>query len=133
MSSTDHPPQDPLKPSGPSAAEFTAAQQSPEFERLRSTLRKFVFPMTIFFLTWYLLYLLMGVFAADFMGKTVWGNINIGLIFGLLQFVTTFGITGAYIYFANHRLDPQADVVRANFADGTYAREAAELEKEAKA
>ena len=102
------------------ADEFIVAQQSPEFQRLRRTLRTFVFPMTAFFLTWYAVYLCLGVFATDFMATKVWGNINVGLILGLLQFVTTFAITAAYIYFANHRLDPQADVVRQGFADGDY-------------
>ncbi|AVM02356.1 DUF485 domain-containing protein [Gordonia iterans] len=110
--------------STPGADEFIAAQESPEFQRLRKTLRNFVFPMTAFFLTWYGLYLVLGVFAPGFMGTPVWGNINVGLILGLLQFVTTFAITGAYIWFANHRLDPEAEVVREGFDDGTYAREA---------
>lgn len=122
MSDTpDHPP---TERTVPTAGEFIAAQQSPEFQRLRKTLRNFVFPMTAFFLSWYGLYLCLGVFAPGFMGTPVWGNINIGLILGLLQFVTTFAITGAYIYFATNRLDPEADVVREGFADGKYAREA---------
>ncbi|WP_199832551.1 DUF485 domain-containing protein [Gordonia iterans] len=120
---SEHPPQ-PGHISTPGADEFIAAQESPEFQRLRKTLRNFVFPMTAFFLTWYGLYLVLGVFAPGFMGTPVWGNINVGLILGLLQFVTTFAITGAYIWFANHRLDPEAEVVREGFDDGTYAREA---------
>lgn len=119
---SEHPPQ-PGHISTPGADEFIAAQASPEFQRLRKTLRNFVFPMTAFFLTWYGLYLVLGVFAPGFMGTPVWGNINVGLILGLLQFVTTFAITGAYIWFANHRLDPEAEVVREGFDDGTYARE----------
>ncbi len=122
----DHPA---LKLSAPSAEEFIAAQQSPEFQKLRHTLRSFVFPMTAFFLSWYGLYLVLGVFAPGFMGTQVWGNINVGLILGLLQFVSTFAITAAYIYFANHRFDPQADVVRQGFADGEYAREAEVLKQ----
>lgn len=110
--------------SGPPAGEFIAAQESPEFQRLRRTLRTFVFPMTAFFLTWYGVYLVLGVFATGFMGTKVWGNINVGLILGLLQFVTTFTITGLYIRFANRRLDPEADVVREGFENGKYAREA---------
>lgn len=124
----DHPA---MKLSSPSAEEFIAAQQSPEYQRLRHMLRGFVFPMTAFFLSWYLLYLCLGVFADGFMGTPVWGNINVGLILGLLQFVTTFAITGAYIYFANHRLDPQAQAVRNGFDDGEYAREAAVLTESA--
>lgn len=118
--------------STPTAEEFIAAQESPEFQRLRRTLRVFVFPMTAFFLSWYGLYVLLGVFATDFMATKVWGNINVGLILGLLQFVSTFAITGAYIWYATNRLDPQAQVVRDGFEDGTYAR-AADLADDAHA
>ncbi|HNP58639.1 MAG TPA: DUF485 domain-containing protein [Gordonia sp. (in: high G+C Gram-positive bacteria)] len=104
----------------PSGAEFVAAEASPEFANLWKTLRRFVFPMTAFFLIWYAIYALLGAFAHDFMGKPVWGNINVGLILGLLQFVTTFAITALYIRFASDKLDPAAEVVRKNFADGVY-------------
>lgn len=46
------------------------------------------------------------------MSIKVWGNFNIGLIMGLLQFVTTFGITTWYVTYANRKLDPQAAVIR---------------------
>ncbi|WP_050792857.1 DUF485 domain-containing protein [Gordonia neofelifaecis] len=110
----------------PSQDEFLAAQASPEFQRLRTTLRRFVFPMTAFFLVWYAVYVILGAFAHDFMATKVWGNINVGLILGLLQFVTTFGITFLYVRFANRDLDPQAEQVREHFADGTYAVAAGE-------
>lgn len=109
----------------PSGAEFLAAEASPEFAHLRKTLLSFVFPMAVFFLIWYAAYAVLGAFAHDFMGTPVWGNINLGLILGLLQFVTTFAITGLYIRFTNRKLDPAAEIVRKNFADGVYLREAA--------
>jgi uncharacterized membrane protein (DUF485 family) len=40
------------------------------------------------------------------------GNINVGLVLGLLQFVSTFVITGLYVRFANRNLDPVADRIR---------------------
>ena len=46
------------------------------------------------------------------MSIKVWGNINIGLMLGMLQFVTTFGITTWYVTYANRKLDPQAAVIR---------------------
>lgn len=88
-------------------------QASPEFQNLKRTLRRFVFPMTAFFLIWYAAYVLLGAFAHDFMATPVWGNINLGLLLGLLQFVTTFAITGLYVRFANHELDPKAAALRA--------------------
>src|SRR6478735_5864279 len=46
-------------------------QNSPEFDQLRSKFRKFVFPLTALFLAWYFLYVLLSVFAKDFMGTRV--------------------------------------------------------------
>ena len=87
-------------------------QASPEFQDLRSRLRKFVFPMTGFFLVWYGLYVLLGAFAHDFMATPVFGNVNVGLIIGLGQFLTTFVITGLYVRFANRELDPRSAAIR---------------------
>ncbi len=87
-------------------------QASPEFQDLRSRLRKFVFPMTAFFLIWYGIYVLLGAFATDFMATEVFGNVNVGLIIGLGQFLTTFIITGLYVRFANRELDPRSAAIR---------------------
>lgn len=56
--------------------------------------------------------MLLGAFAHDFMAIKVWGNINVGLLLGLGQFVTTFLITGLYVRFANRELDPRAEKIR---------------------
>jgi uncharacterized membrane protein (DUF485 family) len=96
----------------PTSQEFIAMQASPEFQELKSRLRRFVFPMTAFFLIWYGIYVLLGAFAHDFMATEVWGNINVGLIIGLGQFLTTFIITGIYVRFANRQLDPRSAAIR---------------------
>ena len=88
-------------------------QQSPEFTGLRRRLRVFVFPMTALFLLWYLLYVLLADYAHGFMSTKLFGNITVGLVFGLLQFVSTFVITGLYVRYANRKLDPVADEIRA--------------------
>ncbi|PRY02345.1 DUF485 domain-containing protein [Allonocardiopsis opalescens] len=93
-------------------------QASPDFIQLRRRLRVFVFPMTAFFLAWYLLYVLLADYAHDFMAIPVVGNINIGLVFGLLQFVSTFVITGLYVRYAGRRLDPLADKIRDDIEKG---------------
>ncbi|SNS35894.1 Uncharacterized membrane protein, DUF485 family [Streptosporangium subroseum] len=68
--------------------------------------------MTIAFFTWYLLYVVLSGFARDFMAIKVLGNINVALVLGLLQFVSTFGIAWAYSRFAERKLDPLADEIR---------------------
>ena len=104
--------------SPPSGQEFVAVQASPEFQELRSRLRRFVFPMTAVFLIWYFAYVLLGAFAHDFMATKVWGNINIGILIGLGQFVTTFLITFIYVRFANRELDPRAEAIRYKLEGG---------------
>ncbi len=96
----------------PTGEQFLAMQASPEFQELRTRLRRFVFPMTVFFLVWYGLYVALGAFAHDFMAIRVFGNINVGLLIGLGQFLTTFVITGLYVRFANRELDPRASAIR---------------------
>ena len=60
--------------------------------------------MTVALLTWYLLYVVLSAFARGFMSTTLFGNINVALVFGLLQFVTTFGIAVLYSRYADRRL-----------------------------
>ena len=81
---------------------------TPEFAELRRRYRGFVFPATVAFLSWYLLYVVLSNWAGDFMATKVVGNINVALIFGLLQFVTTFGLAWMYARFSSAKLDPLA-------------------------
>ncbi len=92
--------------------EFMAVQASDEFQDLRKTQRSFIFPMAIAFLVWYFAYVFLADYAHDFMSIKVIGNINLGLLLGLLQFVSTFGITAAYVHFSNRKLDPKATALR---------------------
>ena len=93
--------------------QFSAVQATPEFQALRKKFRGFVFPTTMFFLAWYFLYVFLSIFASGFMNKILFGKITVGLIFGLLQFVTTFAITFIYARWANRELDPAAEAVAA--------------------
>jgi uncharacterized membrane protein (DUF485 family) len=97
---------------------FVEVQQSEEFGRLRKALRGFVFPMTVAFLLWYLLYVVMSAYARDFMDTKVVGNINVALVFGLLQFVTTFLIAWLYERYSRRALDPLAAQLKARVENG---------------
>ncbi len=92
--------------------EYRAAQDSPEFIDLKRRFRRFAFPMTVAFFAWYVLYLLLSTYAPDFMATEVFGNVNLGLLLGLGQFVSTFVITGIYVRYAGAHLDPVAESIR---------------------
>ncbi|MBQ1043781.1 MULTISPECIES: DUF485 domain-containing protein [unclassified Micromonospora] len=115
--STDTPASAPAE----SAAErYLAVQRSDEFAGLRRALRGFIFPMTVAFFLWYALYVILSAYARGFMGTKLIGNINVALIFGLLQFVSTFLIAWLYSRFANRRIDPVADRIRDEIGEVTH-------------
>jgi uncharacterized membrane protein (DUF485 family) len=87
-------------------------EQDPRFVHLQKRQRSFIFPVTAAFLAWFLLYVVMSAYARDFMAKEVTNHINVALVFGLLQFVSTFLIAWAYSRFARTRLDPVAIELR---------------------
>ncbi len=82
---------------------------SADFQELRRRYRAFVFPWTVAFLLWYLMFVALSNWAPDFMGSKVIGNINLGLVMGLLQFLSTFGIAYLYSKHAARSFDPLAD------------------------
>ena len=102
----------PVRRREPGAAEFRAMQKDPEFLDLKKTFRGFAFPMSVAFFLWYMFYVLLAVYAKDWMGTPVFGNVNWGVIMGLLQFVTTFAITWIYVNFANKKIEPKAAAIR---------------------
>lgn len=96
--------------------DFQSTEQSERFQSLKRRHRSFVFPVAVAFLVWYFAYVLLADYAHEFMGTPVIGNINVGLLLGLGQFVTTFAITTWYVSWANRKLDPLAEEIRADLA-----------------
>ncbi|MCW2710531.1 MAG: rane protein [Marmoricola sp.] len=82
--------------------------QTAEFAELRRRYRGFAFPATAAFLAWYLLYVVLSNWATGFMGHKLFGNINVALVFGLLQFATTFILAWVYSNYSTRKLDPLA-------------------------
>lgn len=101
-----------VPPPTPAEARYIAVQKSPEFQDLRTRYRRWVIPVTVLSLLWYFLYVALAAYASDFMGTKLFGNINIGLVMGLLQFVTTFAVTSAYVRYADRVLDPRSARIR---------------------
>src|SRR5699024_7454299 len=96
----------------PTAAEYQRIQESDDFTQLRSNFRAFSIPMTVAFMVWYFSYVLMSAFATDIMSTPVLGTLNIGLVWGLGQFVTTFLITWLYVRRSRVKLDPLATKIQ---------------------
>jgi uncharacterized membrane protein (DUF485 family) len=94
---------------------YEELHDSPDFDDLRLRYRRFAIPWTVAFLAWYLLYVIMSNWAHDFMSIKLVGNINVALVFGLLQFVSTFLIAWAYARYMNRHVDPLARALNARY------------------
>jgi uncharacterized membrane protein (DUF485 family) len=115
---TDAPPPSKEQHKLPSPEEFTEVQESAEFGELRRSYRSFAFPLTVAFIAWYLLYVLLSNYAGGFMGTKLFGNINVALVFGVAQFLTTFLIAWWYSKHAAANLDPKAEAIKSRMEGG---------------
>lgn len=95
---------------------YDSLHETTEFQQLRSKYRGFVIPATVAFLAWYLLYVVLSNWGGGFMNIKLVGNINVALVFGLLQFVTTFAIAFVYARFSRKNLDPLARGLEREYA-----------------
>ncbi len=113
--------QQPVNRHRPAAAEYRYVQGTEEFSKLRSTFRSFTMPLTVAGLVWYIGYVLVATYAGDFFGNSVPVFGNVGILLGVLQFVTTFLITWMYIGFANKKLEPMQAAIRDDMESGRIA------------
>ena len=93
--------------------------KDPDFVELRRRYRRFAVPATIAFLVWYVTYVVCNNWARDFMDTPVVGHVNVAVVFGLLQFVSTFVIAYLYSRHASRQLDPLSTGLRDRFESET--------------
>ncbi|GAA4662407.1 DUF485 domain-containing protein [Streptomyces chumphonensis] len=99
----------PLPADDARAAVYVAVHRSAAFREVRRRHRRFVFPATALFLSWYLAYLVAATTAPGLMSTPVGGGpVNVGLLAGLGQFLTTALLTCAYACHARLRRDRAA-------------------------
>ncbi|MCW2811342.1 MAG: hypothetical protein JWP61_1800 [Friedmanniella sp.] len=94
---------------------YNRMAQREDFLELKRRYLRFAFPATIAFMVWYVTYVILNNWARGFMDTKVVGNINIALVFGLLQFASTFIIAILYSRHAVKSLDPLATRLREDF------------------
>jgi uncharacterized membrane protein (DUF485 family) len=58
------------------------------------------------FLGWYFIYVISSAFARGFMRHRLIGNINVALVFGVLQFAFTFFVARRFTRYSRDVLDP---------------------------
>ena len=93
-----------------------AATKDPELVELERRHNRFIWPVTAFFLVYYLSLNVLAGAAPDFMGRKLFGQFTFGYLFALSQFAMAFIVAWAYTRFARRRIDPLAADLRDKFA-----------------
>ena len=99
----------------PAAEVVTATEaigKDPEMVELERRHQRFVWPVTIFFLVYYLSLPILAGVAPDLMGTKVFGNFTVGYLFALSQFLMAFVVAWWYSRWASSRMDPLATDLR---------------------
>lgn len=95
--------------SAPGASDiYLEVQRSAAFQEVRGRYRRFVVPATAGFFLWYVAYVIAATAAPGMMARPVFGAVNVALLAGLGQFLTTFLLTWAYARHARLRRDRAA-------------------------
>ncbi|MER8223687.1 DUF485 domain-containing protein [Streptomyces sp. NPDC094143] len=87
---------------------YLEVQRSAAFQEVRRRYRRFVVPAFAAFFAWYVGYVVAATTAPELMARPVAGAVNVALLAGLGQFLTTFLLTWAYARHARLRRDRAA-------------------------
>ncbi|MFG2786656.1 DUF485 domain-containing protein [Streptomyces sp. NPDC048419] len=90
------------------AGVYLEVQRSAAFQEVRSTYRRFVVPGVAVFFVWYVGYVVTATTAPGLMAHPVAGSVNVAMLAGLGQFLTTFLFAWAYARHARLRRDRAA-------------------------
>jgi uncharacterized membrane protein (DUF485 family) len=88
------------------------AARDPELVELERRHNRFIWPVTVFFLVYYLSLNVLAGAAPDLMGRKLFGQFTFGYLFALSQFAMAFIVAWVYTRFARRRIDPLAADLR---------------------
>jgi uncharacterized membrane protein (DUF485 family) len=94
-----------------------AVGKDPEMIELERRHRRFVWPVTVFFLIYYMSLNVLAGTAPDLMGTKVFGEFTFGYLFALSQFVMAFVVAWVYSRWAATRMDPLSADLREKLRD----------------
>ncbi|MER5292688.1 DUF485 domain-containing protein [Streptomyces pharetrae] len=87
---------------------YLEVQRGAAFQEVRSRYRRFVVPAFAAFFAWYVGYVVVATSAPGLMARPVAGTVNVAMLAGLGQFLSTFLLTWAYARHARLRRDRAA-------------------------
>jgi uncharacterized membrane protein (DUF485 family) len=98
-----------------SSIDWNAVIADPRFQALHRRKQAFLTSLMIFAVVFYFLLPIGAAYFQDLYKVKVWGVVNFGLLFALLQFVVAWGIAFYYSHVANRDFDRMAREIAADY------------------
>jgi uncharacterized membrane protein (DUF485 family) len=89
--------------------DHTQRHDAASFAELRRRSRRFIAAGLSFVIGWFMLLVVAAGWAPQALAKPVLGNVNVGMLLLLSQFVAALVVTQLYLRYARTRLDPLSD------------------------
>jgi len=91
--------------------DWKAIDSRPEFQDLHRRKVRFLTSLMVFSLVFYFLLPIGAAYFQDIYRIKLWGPVNVGIAFALLQFVVAWGLAWFYARRANTVFDPMAAAI----------------------
>jgi uncharacterized membrane protein (DUF485 family) len=95
--------------------DWSAVIADPRFQALHRKKQSFLTGLMIFSVVFYFLLPIGAAYFQDLYKTRVWGVVNFGLLFALLQFVVAWGVAIYYSRVANRDFDRMAREIAADY------------------
>lgn len=104
----------------PSPVAWSAIEADPRFQNLHRRKNRFLWSLMAFSLIYYFLLPLGSAYAPELFQRTLWGPLNVGLVFALSEFVVAWSVAIVYSWRANREFDVLAAEIRATYQGGRH-------------
>ncbi|NJD32103.1 MAG: DUF485 domain-containing protein [Gammaproteobacteria bacterium] len=98
--------------------DWNAVIADPRFQALHRRKQGFLTGLMIFSVVFYFLLPIGAAYFQDLFKTKVWGVVNFGILFALLQFVVAWGVAIYYSRVANRDFDRMAREIAADYEKG---------------
>jgi len=102
--------------------DYRKIEQTPEFQELKRKKYRFIFPIPILFVIYYLSFIALSAYAKDFMSSFAIGNITYGYLYGISYYLVTWFLAGIYMFKARE-YDRLAHDIVVKYAPETLEKE----------
>src|SRR5699024_1812756 len=97
--------------------EYIKSEQTEEFKELKRRKCRFIFPVPILFIVYYLFFIVMSAYAQDCMSQPLWGNLTTGYLFGVSYYLVVGALAFVYVIRAR-QYDKLVNEIVEKYTDG---------------